>query len=417
MKLPIYLTLLVMLFTACQKEDFLMQKGDFNATAQNVNPHRVTLKEALSTANDLFSQLEDGQTRSVRQVKNVKYLLNNTSNTRSETSADTLFYLVNYEGDTGFALLSADARMAPVLAISSEGTLDLEEINSDSGLALFMENVYTVESSIVLNDTTHYTLIGGGPIHIELPGAPTVNVYHNIKPMLKVNPRHWNQWYPYNKYCPPYNSQGSKSAVGCAPLACAQIMSYHQWPTYYAGFNLDWNYINGLSSDGKTICPDWLSHFLYEAGKTLHADFGHTSSGSTGVSTKDIKNYFYKFGYKQLSDPVTLKRSGTPEALQKSPLLVVAKGVGNAGHAWVIDGYLSYSITGGMVGNPEQAVSYSMYHCVWGWGGCNNGYFLWRDGSEVSADVPYYDDEDKNDNPYSAKFTEVKYFKDITPLK
>ncbi|MDX9694793.1 MAG: C10 family peptidase, partial [Bacteroidales bacterium] len=56
----------------------------------------------------------------------------------------------------------------------------------------------------------------------------------NTEGMIKTE---WNQFYPFNKQCPPISD--SLSLVGCTPLAMAQILRKWEWPLTGIGTNTD----------------------------------------------------------------------------------------------------------------------------------------------------------------------------------
>lgn len=45
---------------------------------------------------------------------------------------------------------------------------------------------------------------------------------------------------------------------------------------------------------------------------------------------------------------------------------------GSGGHAWIIDGYGYYQVHH----YEEPTIQKTLFHCDWGWGGEDNGYYL-----------------------------------------
>lgn len=82
-------------------------------------PAKISLTEALAHADRLFTRIEGG-TRSLRSVKSVEYVGGGEA-TRGEEGKDPQYYLVNYENEGGFAVLSANRHLGTVLAIGEEG--------------------------------------------------------------------------------------------------------------------------------------------------------------------------------------------------------------------------------------------------------------------------------------------------------
>ena len=70
----------------------------------------------------------------VRKVRNIETLKLNKVLTKSlldELDCDELLYLVNFEDDKGYAILSADSRIKePILAVTEEGSISMSEMQS-----------------------------------------------------------------------------------------------------------------------------------------------------------------------------------------------------------------------------------------------------------------------------------------------
>ncbi|MCM1319790.1 MAG: C10 family peptidase [Muribaculaceae bacterium] len=410
-KLLFYLQLILVGFmVSCEKNDLsLVVNQEDNASESSMNM-KISVPEAIIIADDFFSKMEDNQTRSARTISSIQAITNGEGkNVRSVN--DTLFYLFNYT-EGGFAVIGANKKMAPILAISVDGSFNLEDTVNNPGLALYVENLRSIEANIpsILSDSP-FIPSQPDPIDPIFPAFKT-KIHKDIKPLLKHHPKNWYQRTPFNVYCPININKGQRAYVGCVPLACAQIMSYFEWPTTYSGINLNWSNINSILYPATITCPDWLAKFLHEVGLTLKVEYNINGSLESGTSKNNIKKYFSQFGYEKLSDPKNLTHNSASVDLESSPLLVLGSNVeSNSGHCWVIDGYLSYSIYGGTSSSFGDLISsYSLYHCVWGWGGLDNGYFLWRDGSEVST-LPYkYEDNDLKKSTNISKYRDLMYF-------
>ena len=95
------------------------------------NDNVVTIEEALSNLNCIMSAISN-DTRSFIGNKTVSYIdtlklanLNNCmSATKSGESFSNLLYLANFN-EGGYALLGADKRIDPIIAIVKEGTTPL----------------------------------------------------------------------------------------------------------------------------------------------------------------------------------------------------------------------------------------------------------------------------------------------------
>lgn len=430
------------LVTGCEKDGFLEEHS--RDEVKSSNPYRVTLNEALASADVLLTQLDGRKTRSSRQVKSVEYYTGADTKTRSAAS-DTLLYIVNYANDEGFAILGADNRMCPIYAISNEGQLNLADTVNNKGFAQCLAGIKAASplnpgGGFPIDTTGNRPNLQGlpeiGPINPNL-GERKITIYENIKPMISHNVSRWTQDEHFNDYCPVLPpSTVEKGAVGCGPLACTQIMSYYKWPQSFEGTALDWEAINSYEVQfiktyptedgyiGYYTCPTVLAKFLAYVGKTLNARYGRDQNfmPATGVSPEDIRNNFYKFGYLPLSNPASFSYSTVPADLKNSPLLVLGEDSDdqNYGHVWVVDGYISYRETWDAIANETHSLYYSLYHCVWGWGGKNNGYFKW-DSSNGMNTTPYSTTEAPADNSERIKnarnYINMTYFRNIKPSK
>jgi len=222
-----------------------------------------------------------------------------------------------------------------------------------------------------------------------------------VRPLMD---QHWNQWQPYNDYCPRvaavsgYNVYRRRAATGCVATAYAQVMGYYKWPV-----RLDRNlgYTNSCSSgpftkvayrfDGSVPLDwsdlemeyDWynynnwgydLSGYMAEATRYKIArifnlnevicriSFGSLSSGSSGYTTS-VGNYnpWYK-GTSNVSHGSNLAPA-LKAAMQRGEPCVVAV----PSHAVVVHGYAE--------GNDGTQFAYINY----GWGTGSSGNDGWFD--------------------------------------
>jgi|GEM_PF-6704463 hypothetical protein len=204
----------------------------------------------------------------------------------------------------------------------------------------------------------------------------------------------WDQCWPYNAGC-PLDSRATSATlnghawVGCGAVAIAQIMKYYNYPPSGAGtvsytsaygplsvdfaaVGFNWPQLPAslsINSDSQTI--NVLSRVLYQCAVAVRTDFGVTSSGSGS------ENLFNGFCSTFLYSPaLAAKRRYAvaegewdsiicTELNQRRPVLYSALGRETAEyHTFVLDGYRKGADAG------------IRYHCNWGWGGRDNGYFL-----------------------------------------
>lgn len=229
---------------------------------------------------------------------------------------------------------------------------------------------------------TNYTIVG---LKYDLVG-----VHSQVGPFLSTQ---WNQGYPFN-----YLNNGN--ALGCAVVAMAQLMRFHQWPTNFNWSGMPNSY---TGSNASAIINSDLPSLMQNIRNAL----GMTN-GQTTISITDVKNTLQNtYGYivTQANHNLYDVRN---EILNNNRPLYMRGDDGVAGHAWVCDGvqttythisyfveYMvnyryndyTYSIPAGLPtpANPGVAQNasgtneYTYFHMNWGWGGTMNDWFLNND--------------------------------------
>ena len=383
----IYFAAVALVLAACSSEEPIAPPMVENDT-MGANPYRVSLTDALKNADALLGELGEGETtRSAeRNVESVEYY--SRPGTRA-LGGDTLLYLVNYADDAGFALLSADSRLRPIYAISDEGSMSFSDTTYNKGLALFARGVEAeIETSLTIpNDTAIFI-----PPTIPGVGPQVQTVIDRVQPMLNTYQRNWNQDAPFNRYC--FTSSGQEAKVGCSAVAAAQIMCYHKWPQQYGGYTFDWDQINSGNID-------MLARFLKLLGnqENLNVTYGVNSSPAISGNycrTFDNMGYTYDSDFRDFNEQeVCAFMKGTHSGgYVAGPVLVRGSYPNAAGHAWVLDGYLQYAlqyIPGIASGLEADDI---LYHCIWGWGDENNGYFYWAKTQKFENDRIQTDEGD-----------------------
>ena len=199
----------------------------------------------------------------------------------------------------------------------------------------------------------------------------------------------WNQGIPYNLSTTLYN--GNHAPVGCVPLAVAQIMKFHQYPTTYS-----WN-----SMPDELIYSPWgtdmtLPNFLNSVG--VACQVVHTFPSNDEISTaSDIdkaksaleNSYNYLCSLYYYHNPSNV----TSSIYSNRPVFMEGENSNEQRHAWVCDGYkyssptITYSLMIiSVTDNPlyyyspcqdyiEYLPAYSRYHMNWGLATVQNGWY------------------------------------------
>lgn len=282
--------------------------------------------------------------------------------------ADTTFYLVHLMPQ-GWALVSGDDAVRPIMGYSPTGTLDVRRLPSNMQYLLDCQ----AEEITYLSKQE----LAPHPYWKGYTTASTRAVGNEVKPLIKVN---WDQTSPFWNYCPLKNER--HALVGCVAVALSQAMSVQRYPARPKGEvsygnvnygNLSINFDAEKGYDWDAILAgsnnyDEAARLLYHAGMAVRMEYGEEGSG---VSTNNIylladalRNHF------SYPDNVTYiwreQYKGDWEQLLVNELTagraIVYNGVdrkNNAGHSFNIDGY-------------DGSGS---FHVNWGWGGYGNAYF------------------------------------------
>lgn len=366
-------------------------------------PNRITLEEALNNAEALFKIIE-GSTRSHdRRVASVEYFGN--SATRGDD--DTKYYLVNYEGNSGFAVLSANRNTGCVFAISEEGKLSMEDTTHNAALAYFFRKLNSMA-------TTNYELENSSILQpslpsdsIELKNLVIIEEYQS--PKLAKSVQRW----PGTKLSPLTGKYANIS------ISIAQAMTYFKKPQiwtlqYEPNFKrtMNWEQINSYNLNSASSLGD---EGLEEIDALISLVENSFLLGNKPIREFDryaVKSFGDQHGYDigQLYSPPMNVGGHTHQepmssctkdwiaALKDGRLIVTGDLIANESDAdnitsWVVDGYIKYGDNS--FDKLDRFNSDTMFHCVWGQGYKGNGYFTFISDSElfyttpISKDYPF----------------------------
>ncbi|MEA3449289.1 MAG: C10 family peptidase [Bacteroidota bacterium] len=194
-----------------------------------------------------------------------------------------------------------------------------------------------------------------------------------VAPLLSTT---WNQGCGYNGMC-PVDASGPCNHVytGCVATAQAQVMKYHAHPASGVGSECYTHSDYGeLCADYAAATYDWASmpdnsgnpdveELMYHCGVSVSMNYSPTGSGAYTWSVDNalMDHFDYTDNMEYLSRYSF--ESSDWEALMRKECdagrVMVYKGTGSGGHAFVLDGY-----------NDSNE-----FHFNWGWGGTADGYY------------------------------------------
>lgn len=344
---------------------------------------------------------KEGSTRSAagRRVSAEGITCRTVSSTRSDGGSDTLYYVVNFEDNAGFALVAADEeRPERLLAVTGQGSYEAGATSDNEGFNLYMT---LLDRSLILDpDKPREPIDTVEHKHGQYQKEDYYSDWTTKGPYVKVK---WGQgagstynWaYPYNKYC--LNDNGAYCPAGCAAVAIAQIMSYHKKPGSYKltfdGSNttrpIDWEAltacVGGSWFDWPYETADEVALLMREIGE--RADMTYSPEGS-GASLQQSRHAFAAFGYDQYPGRRYTFADTRQELDAGRPLYMRGDGHHSdtgaiSRHAWVVDGYkcrthyikeyVDYDY--GREYFRDDAISCQYVHINWGYDGANDGYF------------------------------------------
>lgn len=362
-------------------------------------PFTKMSKEQATLYASLFSNIDDGeevnaqQTRSTeteRVVSDIQYYVQD---------ADTVIYVFNYGQHQGYLMLGADNSSYPILAQSKEGRLDLDNINDNSFLKVFIEsNAQRIKEEIykLENVNTEYyedwADLGkeGYEYIIEVaddePSEPMTRGRRKVSsrkasiyPYTGKELDYWSQEGGYNMSAP------NRARIGCPAIAIGMLLYdvsnrlngniASTKPSFSYSDKSDISSLTTESSLSKRLRQIADSIPNYNWGAYKDAESGVTPQNivtglhKIGFTKATISSYNFETLYSQLSFK-GINYFGNEQDYNRGVLLY---GYNNAGgHIWFCDGYYeqSFKVTKKFIGIKVKSwTEYDdLLYMNWGWG-------------------------------------------------
>jgi len=290
-------------------------------------------------------------------------------------------HVFNIDGG-GYVIVSGDDRTEEILGYSLTGTFDANKIpdNMRGFLQEYVDGIqYLDDHNIKVDKSAHRS-----------NRAPK----ESIAPLVKTQ---WDQWAPYNIYCPQINDN-ERGLTGCGATALAQVINYWQHPKTTptipgyksARLNIDIEALDPITIDWDHMqdtytCYNDKSKTVENAsteekavgmlmricGQALEMDYGTASMGGSSAYTDGpykalVKYLDYEEETLQFVQRVNYSYSDWQELIynelaNKRPVLYTGQSAGG-GHLFVCDGY-----------DKDD-----FFHINWGWSGGSDDYFRLR---------------------------------------
>ena len=301
----------------------------------------------------------------------------------------TDYYVFNVKNGEGFVIVAGDDRVKPILAYSTTGKYDPNNVAEGFQFTLdgFREEIqYVREHNLsatpdIMNEWR--SVAENGSLN---RGDQTRAV---VGPLCQTL---WNQNFPWNSQCPEDpEGHGGHVYAGCVATAMGMVMKYWEWPAQGVGshsYHPD-GYTQQSANFGETeyhfeLMPNTLdststeeeyfetAQLLHHLGISVNMQYsGHGSGAYSEDVPNSLRNYFrYNcddhvtnyggwwpgWGYNNEEWAQLLKDGGLDEFL---PLYYSGSDdSGAGGHAFVCDGY------------DEN----DYFHFNWGWSGRDNAW-------------------------------------------
>ena len=192
----------------------------------------LTLGNIFANPVDQQRALQIGQSfmnAKIGQKANVQLNLVYTAATREAVD----YYVFNNGGNHGFVIVAGDNRVKPILAYSTSGCFNPNDIADGFQFTL---NTFSHEIQYIRENNIEAT----ADIDAEWQSVVETGYINKVNrdrtvvgPLL---PTIWHQNYPYNSQCPEDpEGAGGHVYAGCVATAMAQVMRFWNWPDHGTG--------------------------------------------------------------------------------------------------------------------------------------------------------------------------------------
>ena len=348
---------------------------------------------------------------------------------------DTLYYLVNFGTDEGYAILAADSRLPQrVLAVTERGSISPEDFDPEHGTWPIggSDGLFSSDASGGGSTTIHYpggNIGGGGGGGTILPPPVSgdqlvarnerATTLEQVQPMVKVN---FHQYSPFHDLYREKYGLSYDPPAGCVMIALLHLFSYFEYPNTFGGLSGDWAKIKQENSDQgaetQSVMPTWTYNIAVACAAVPSRDA--TSSSITSAATylrvyanKCFKNVEIKSLDQKDKNEATKMKNQVYDMLKSGrPVWCRGEKPDKIGHAFIFDGYLYQSVTYDMYSlNTGKFVKTSssyrhLIHCCWGFeeGACDGYFYIdnltpndvrYDDSDYVVKDDPEYNNDNK----------------------
>lgn len=370
--------------------------------------HEVTQAEARQSLEKIVFDLKIPSTRGGEQkrmppITSVYSTGRAAEATRSGEEIEPYFHIFNFGRDEGFAIMSGDDRVEPLLALTFKGEFTPETEIDNPGFEIAysrMEDYYVQRVATYSPDDARVGILPDsmpGKDQIGFREGEPFNVYYEMP--LGHCPVKWGQRGPYNRYC--FTTDGLKAVTGCVATAVAQLMAIYKYPSGYNGYTFNWN--DMISSSPSATGVDQIARLMQQLGlpHNLNMNYGAVIyNDSSSAYARDIPHTLENFGYTDGGSNVSYNTTEVATELKAGYPVLISGRDDDSGHQWLGHGimehktpsYMYDTMTGIILETLMITNTYIL--CNMGWDGGDDGYYL----SEIFNTVigPEYPDNSTN---------------------
>lgn len=404
----------------------------------------VSQEDAVAALQQFLNEFEpvtkNGKTRT---IKNVYSSLDCVKTKSSEESEEPLVYIMNFENDEGFAVVSGDTRVQPILVLTDEGNISPNDTITNPAIAAMLsiaDTDYRMAVGLPIEDADGnilepcgidsdgrflYAPVGEVTDGVNLEGiGKPITSYIAYTPWIEYARRgnqvgcYWGQSSkPYNQYT--FTSDGHQSPAGCVPAAVAQIMFFWGHNFTMDGYYFDWDVMHKHTGNvSYTPAYDMIGELYLKLGLPKNLDVTYAVGGSPAPNSNvprtfvncgfssggSIQDYNFDTIYNVISArPVYVTGLSIKEVTVDKFLGITVNTTTSykRGHAWVIDQVMTrerekQKIVNGQCRSVKKEYEH-LVHCNFGWGpSSKNGFY-------------YSSEFNTNDGPVTKSSTTTTY--------
>lgn len=285
----------------------------------------------------------------------------------SASESAPVCYFYRQKSGKGFAIVSGDKRLTPVIGYSDTESIDVD--NLPVQLTALLDSMQTRVERMDRK----------APVH---PGWRAATGENPAGEKL-LTTAEWGQGEPYNSESPVVD--GVQAPTGCVATSMSIVMKYHGFPEKGQKTITDWNPTSdaweehdyskdtfnwALMQDsytaenpGNEASRNEVAHLMRCAGISVNMNYYQNESGAPVLNAAVALHRYFNYSadvaqyHKDLYDEAEWYNRVRSNIDAGHPVIYFGEGTG--AHAFVLDGY----------DNSDK------FHINWGWDGVANGYF------------------------------------------